>query len=762
MKRKKNKITLVICILFFIKANCQNIQVNDTYTAQQLIENVLINSNCAQVSNFSVSGSNFGTGEQSYGYFTNSNPSFPFTNGVLLSTGKATAAIGPNTVVISDGGNIIWNGDSDLNQALGVSNTLNSTVLEFDFVPKSSKISFDYIFASEEYHDNAQCTYSDGFAFLLKKVGSSNYQNLALIPNTNIPVKVTTVHPDVPGECSAQNPQYFGSYNDLTHPTNFNGQTVIMTAKADVEAGVTYHIKLVIADEGNYKYDSAIFLGGGSFNSDLNFGPDRLISTNNPYCSGENITLDATQTGNNNTYKWFKNGVFTGITTPSFTITDNTNINIVAYSVEVNINGSCLSTGKIKVQFASLPILINQTYIQCDDNNDGITTYNLTKLDNFIKNNNSSLGTVSYYETVSGLQINNPTSYISTAKTIYAKCSNSFGCSSYATIILKIANNTYPSPVNFTKCDDDNLKDGKTQINLSTEITPLIITSFPIEYYASIQDAITQQNILANTYFNTSANQQKIFARIIDGKDCVSLIEINLKIIVFTPSNFDDETLYLCKDNYLALNVSSGFSNYSWSNSSSNNTNQNIINSPGIFTVEVTNSYGCKAIKKFSVFFSAPASNINVQIIEFSENNSLQILYTDNGGDYVFSIDGIHYQNNSLFENLSPGEYTIYIKDLRGCLPIVSKKVFVLDFPKFFTPNGDGYNDIWYIKNLNSYPESTISIFDKYGKLIKQFSSHSDGWNGTYNGKNLPSDDYWFVLTLSDKTLFKNHFSLKR
>lgn len=759
MKRKSLQIVSLICLFYAIRTNSQNIQVNDTYTAQQLIENVLINSTCAQVSNFSVSGGNFGTGEQSFGYFTNTNPVFPFSNGVLLSTGKAVSAIGPNTTILSDGGATVWAGDSDLNQALGLSNTLNSTVLEFDFVPKSSKISFDYIFASEEYHDNAQCTYSDGFAFLLKKVGSSTYQNLALIPNTSTPVKVTTVHPEVPGGCTAQNAQYFGSYNDSTYPTNFNGQTIVMTAKADVEAGATYHIKLVIADEGNYKYDSAIFLGGGSFNSDLNFGPDRLISTNNPYCSGENITLNATQTGNNNTYKWFKDGTFTGITNPTFTITDNTNTNAVTYSVEVNINGSCLSTGKIKVQFATLPNLVNQTYTQCDDDNNGNTTFDLTKLDNLIRNNDSSLSSVTYYESIGGTQIATPSNYISAPKTIYAKVLNTYGCANYANVELKIASNTVPSPINYPKCDDDGKKDGKTQVNLSAEITPLIATTFPIEYYSTSQDAINQKNVLTNLF---TTNTTSIWARIIDGKNCVSLVEINLKIIVFTPSNFEDETLYICKDNNLTLNVSSGFSNYTWNNSPSNHTNQNIINSPGIYTVEVTNTDGCKAIKKFSVFLSAPASNIDAQIVAFSDNNSIQILYTDNGGDYVFSLDGVHYQNSSLFENLSAGEYTIYIKDLRGCLPISSKKVFVLDYPRFFTPNGDGYNDTWYIKNLDLQPKAVIAIFDRYGKLLKQFSSYSNGWNGTFNGQNLPADDYWFVLTLSDGTIIKNHFSLKR
>src|SRR5690606_36243549 len=157
-------------------------------------------------------------------------------------------AIGPNTSLSDDNANG-WGGDSDLNQALNINNSINATILEFDFVPVGNKISFDYIFSSEEYHGTAPCQYSDGFAFLLKEVGSSTYENLAVIPGTNIPVKVTTVHPSILGGCNAQNPQYFDNFNSSNHPTNYNGQTVILKAQADVIPGNSYHIKLVIADE---------------------------------------------------------------------------------------------------------------------------------------------------------------------------------------------------------------------------------------------------------------------------------------------------------------------------------------------------------------------------------------------------------------------------------------------------------------------------------------------------------------------------------
>ncbi|SNB05509.1 hypothetical protein JIP1600_1270008 [Flavobacterium psychrophilum] len=95
-------------------------------------------------------------------------------------------------------------------------------------------------------------------------------------------------------------------------------------------------------------------------------------------------------------------------------------------------------------------------------------------------------------------------------------------------------------------------------------------------------------------------------------------------------------------------------------------------------------------------------------------------------------------------------------------MPTPSKVIYVLDYPKFFTPNGDGINDTWIIQNIKIRPSATINIFDRFGKLLKQLDSNSAGWNGTYNGENLPSDDYWFVLTLLNNKTIKNHFILKR
>ncbi|WP_395060608.1 choice-of-anchor L domain-containing protein [Flavobacterium sp.] len=754
---------LVFSVTLLLSGNtfAQYIQVDDTYTATQLVRNFFSGGGCATVDNISVSGGNFGTSEQSFGFFDKSTSRFPFANGIVLSTGKSTSAIGPNSSILSDG-NGDWVGDSDLESALGVSNTINATVLEFDFTPITNKISFDYIFSSEQYLSNpsaSQCGYTDGFAFLLKPLGSSTYKNLAIVPGTSIPVTVNNVRGSGT-RCSTANEAYFDAFNGTDHPTNFNGQTVIMKAEADVISGTTYHIKLVIADQGNNLYDSAIFLGGGSFESATDLGINHLVSTNNAYCSGENITLNATQTGTN-TYKWFKDGIDTGITSPTFPITDNTNTAVVEYSVEVTINGACISKGKVKIQFATLPVLINQTLVQCDDNNDGSTIFNLNKLDNLIKNpNDTTLSVVMYYETIGGAAIPNPSRYSSIPKTIFAEVANSFGCKSIAQVTLQI-DNTVNLPYLREKCDEVGVKDGKTTFDLNAEITPNIAPGLLVEYYATINNAIIQNSPLPNNYPNVIPNEETIFARIVNGPDCNGIVEVTLKVNFLKPANFEDKTIGLCQGSSVFLNVDPVFSSYTWNNGDADFETE--VFTAGNYSVEVTDANGCKATKKFIVNLSAPATNIDALINDLTgNNNNITITYTDNGGDYEFSIDGKIYQDSPQFYNVLAGEYTISVRDKNGCLPTPFKTIYVLDYPKFFTPNGDGINDTWVIKNIKTKPNSTINIFDRFGKLLKQIDSNSPGWNGTYNGINLPSGDYWFVLTLFNNKTVKSHFTLKR
>ena len=115
-----------------------------------------------------------------------------------------------------------------------------------------------------------------------------------------------------------------------------------------------------------------------------------------------------------------------------------------------------------------------------------------------------------------------------------------------------------------------------------------------------------------------------------------------------------------------------------------------------------------------------------------------------------------------MFAGGVPGKNFGDAKDKKGCGSSVPYIVYVLDYPRFFTPNGDGYNDFWKIKNIDLFPNAIITIYNRYGKLLQQLNAINPSWDGKYIGKELPSDDYWFDLNFGNEKIIKGHFSLKR
>lgn len=668
-------LTKKIYLLFLLMsgaASAQYITTDETHTPLQLIENVLINSGCASVSNVSVSGGNFAGGEKSWGYFNANGSTFPFSEGIILSTGKIIDAQGPNSFVSDDGNGMGWGGDSDLNAALQITNSLNATVLEFDFIPLGNQLSFDYIFSSEEYHGTATCLYSDGFAFLLKEVGAPTYQNLALIPNTTIPVKVTNVHPFIPGGCVAENEQYFDAFNDVEHPTNFNGQTKVLTAQSSVIPGHQYHIKLVIADEGNYRYDSAIFLKGSSFTFGVDLGADRTLASNNPVCPNEILTLNGTSPG--------------------------------ALSYQWNFNQNPMPGEN------AATLVFNPPYTSAQNG-----TYSLT------------------------------TTYSPT-------------CTTESIIELEFANDLIIDQDVYTLCDADATQDGITTITLS-DIVPTLFTNLPAGYNVSFYSSATSTTPLPNSYLLTTPFQQIIYAKI-DNINCYTAIPVTINVNVFT-NPIADETPGMCNNDPITLTADPGFVSYTWS---TGETSQSIqVATPAVYTVTIENAVGCTKVKTFTVIGSGIATINDIIVHDFNEDNSVEIVASGTG-NYEYSIDGIHYQDSPVFTNLNGLVYTAYVRDKNGCGEI-SKEFYLIIIPKYFTPNGDGYNDYWNIKDGNPLAQNSgalIYIYDRFGKLLKQISAKSPGWDGTYNGKLMPADDYWYRIQLPDGRTSNGHFALKR
>ncbi len=155
--------------------------------------------------------------------------------------------------------------------------------------------------------------------------------------------------------------------------------------------------------------------------------------------------------------------------------------------------------------------------------------------------------------------------------------------------------------------------------------------------------------------------------------------------------------------------------------------------------------------------FSLDSTNIII------DANNITIVMDDSSINYEFAIDNSNFQTSTIFNNLSEGFHTLFVQDANGCV-IKSLQFLIqasLHIPKFFTPNSDGFNDTWMVYDPNNSVKE-IFIFNRYGKLLKQLSPNSYGWDGTYNGNNLESNDYWYLITLHNNQELRGHFTLKR
>jgi len=526
----------------------QAVSIDPTYTADQLINNVLINSPCTTGTNVqSSTGTNFGS-TNGIGYFENFNPLFPFEKGVVLTTGDVTKVPSPNTTILSDGTDA-WPGDADmeanlLSQSGVIIKSINASYIQFDFVAKSPNAAFDFIFASEEY-GTSQCNFSDAFAFLLKNVtDGGNNVNLALVPAPaapNTPISVATIRDALYNPiCPSVNPSFFGTFNGggFGPAINFNGQTKKMTALANgLIVGKTYRIKIVIADGGeNTGYDSAIFLNANSFNSIANvLGPDVA------FCSG--VTLPILQPtaplAAGTTYQWKKANVVmpgqTGATLNLNTSVPAPTVGLNDYSLTYTEPGCSPLTDEITVEIyapvgamATVPPLYLCTSAGPNYN------FDLTKVTNTIMTSGTTATgddlpaattVISYYltslEASNGISGQQSSPHVITMaqnnKTLYARIQNSVtNCYEVRSFQLSIVPDPVINaiPANITLCAR-NLTDATPRAIFDTQALVATILGgtqnsaiYKVSFHTNLANATNNTGAIlpSTTYLSTSRN----------------------------------------------------------------------------------------------------------------------------------------------------------------------------------------------------------------------------------------------------------------
>ncbi|MDR6844723.1 T9SS type B sorting domain-containing protein [Flavobacterium granuli] len=359
----------------------------------------------------------------------------------------------------------------------------------------------------------------------------------------------------------------------------------------------------------------------------------------------------------------------------------------------------------------------------------------------------------------SGTKLKDNTSYYAT-QTV-RNCESIPRLAVKATFVNTLKANDYSQTV----CGDFN--DSYQTVDLSSYTPKLIdnVANYNFTYYGSLEGAnnqIESDKITKVTDYQLTVGSHDIYVQILSDKGCGQIVKLNLNL-VHKPIIPISDIVPICGNDSITIDAGSGNDIYKWSTSESSQTIA--VSTPGNYLVDVSKNYGilsCTSSKNFTVVKSSSAIISKIEIDDWTDNkNALTILLEPGSiGDYEYSIDGIHFQDNNTFMDLSAGGYTVYIKDKNGC-PTTKKEASVLMYPKYFTPNGDGYNDTWGIIGSNLNNKSAIRIFDRYGKLITEMGVNKT-WDGTFGGIPLPATDYWFSINMENGKEIKGHFSLKR
>ncbi len=339
-------------------------------------------------------------------------------------------------------------------------------------------------------------------------------------------------------------------------------------------------------------------------------------------------------------------------------------------------------------------------------------------------------------------------------------------CEFYITVSYELAVPpaiVVPQDIN-SLCDDD--FDEMLEVSLTAQNATILDGLDPaahsVRYYSSAADRRDRVNNITTTIVD--GNVQRVFVEVINNRtSCSSQIEFTTRLNL-RPVLADQDLQIYCLNatRPLILEVESGFAFYEWSTGDMGaNQNTTAVTAPGDYTVTVTNVAGCTSDLTLVVNPSDIAVIDDIETDNFRNGDNTARIIVSGPGDYEYKVDDTAFQDSNVFNELYRGFHLLTVRDKNGCGSI-SQEFVVLDYEQFFTPNGDGFNDFWTLEGISEFPGAVLTIFDRHGKFIYQFTSQQLGWDGTFNGNPLPSTTYWFTLDVPDKPVTRGFFALKR
>lgn len=742
-------------------------------TPQWYVENVLL-SGGVQISNITYTGHPNAIGH----FYTGSNPTnLGLTEGIILSTGyvNGSPAIGSP---VSNFASTALNtpGDALLNSLIPGYTTYDATILEFDFVPLGDTIRFRYVFASEEYPEWVGSSYNDVFGFFVSGPNplGGNYvnKNIALIPNTSTPVSINNVNQNT-------NWQYFVDNQALGGQTIvFDGFTTVLTAWCHVVPCQTYHLKIAIADAGDRVYDSAVFLEANSLSSNAFYTQVEYVVPGGQQFAVEgcadafvhfylqvpqstDFTINYT-IGGTATYGVDYDPIPTFITIPAGQTSATLPISPIydgitegTESIYLIFTNSCGVTDTIKIfiwdyQIPSVTVSGSTSYCQSSGTmvqigaqmQDGFPPYGYTW--------NQGIGNVQN-------PIVSPTT--TTTYTVTAQDYCGYQAQGQVTITVHPDPMVQVTPSQSTICQGESIT-----LNASG-------ASIYFWQPGNISGATLEVSPNTNTTYTVIGT---------DNNGCTGSATATVLVSQAPTVDFTGQPTEGCAPvtvQFLETTQDTSITQWFWNFGDGQTSNQqaptHTYNTSGTYTVSLTtsNQYNCsKTMTKTNYINVWPQPIADVYATpEFAyiSNPTIQF-FSNTESQYWLWLFGDGQQSTSPppVTHTYPqteNQYTVTLIAFNehGCSDTITMSVYILDnelqFPNVITPNGDGINDFFEIKNVHKYPNNLLQVYNRWGKLVFEMQNYDNSWDGG----NLADGSYFYIFRYLDKE-FKSSLTIIR